>query len=347
MTSRSIIPIVVLCAAISGVGLAPLSADVVETKDGDRLVGKITRIDAGIVYISTRSLGDLEVKQSEVTGIATDEPVAVRLSDNARADGVLSTVGGVLVITGQNGATTATVETVAASWAEDPIHPDIPAPERHWQYEATVDLNGTAGNQAQLGTSFGCSAKLTTPADVLFLYSVYNREVTDKAVSADQFTAGIDYSGDFAGRWSWFLRDEGGFDRVMGIKFYDTAAAGRGYELVKNTHDELTVRLGLSYRYDSYEEPGTPEVHWPAMDFEVSHALKFSDWELDNKIAAVPVLNNFKNVNVTQDSFYQVPLSDPIWKLRMGVSNIYEGQPPMGIKKVDTTYYTRLLLTWQ
>jgi hypothetical protein len=31
----------------------------------------------------------------------------------------------------------------------------------------------------------------------------------------------------------------------------------------------------------------------------------------------------------------------------MGVSNDYSSRPGAGIKRLDTTYYTRLLLDWQ
>ena len=57
---------------------AQLSADVVETKNGARIVGKVTKIDGGSVFVSTDYAGAITIKQSEVAAINTDTPVAVR-----------------------------------------------------------------------------------------------------------------------------------------------------------------------------------------------------------------------------------------------------------------------------
>ena len=62
-------------------------ADVVETKNGARIVGKVTKIDDGKVYVSTDYAGDLTIKQSEVTGIVTDAPVVVRLATGTTLQG--------------------------------------------------------------------------------------------------------------------------------------------------------------------------------------------------------------------------------------------------------------------
>ena len=51
---------------------ARVSADVVETKNGARIVGKVTKIDAGTVEVATDFAGELKIKQSEVTAITTD-----------------------------------------------------------------------------------------------------------------------------------------------------------------------------------------------------------------------------------------------------------------------------------
>ncbi len=344
MYSKSILSIALLCLAISGFGPARLAADAVETKDGSRLVGKITKIDGGVVYISTKYAGDLAVKQSEVTAMATDAPVSVRLSSGTRIDGVVSTTNGTMQIAGQDGTITTTVAKVADSWPAGAEDPAMVALERHWKYEATVDVNGTSGNKNQLGTSLGFSAKLVTPADALEFYTAYNRQVTDGEKSADQFKAGVDYASNIGDRSTWFVRDEGGYDRIMDIEFYDTAAAGLGYDVVKTAEDTLTGRVGLAYRYDGYDNPFTPTVNSAASDFELAHDLKMTNWELVNKITVVPTLEQFSNVNVTQDSYYQIPLTNPAWKLRMGISNTYDSQPPVGIKRLDTTYYTRLIL---
>ena len=43
----------------------------------------------------------------------------------------------------------------------------------------------------------------------------------------------------------------------------------------------------------------------------------------------------------------EVPLLSTQWKLRLGVANDYNSQPGRGVKRLDTTYFTRLVLNWK
>ncbi len=133
---------------------APLSADVVETKNGARIVGKVTKIDGGAVTVTTDFAGAVTIKQSEITGITTDGPVAVRLASGTRLEGKISSSAGALQIAGADGSISTTVDKVAASWAAGGKDPAIAALERGWAYEAAVDVAGKTGNKEQLGTGF-------------------------------------------------------------------------------------------------------------------------------------------------------------------------------------------------
>ena len=185
-------------------------ADVVETKNGARIVGKVIKIDDGKVYVTTDYAGDLTIKQSEVTGIITDTPVVVRLATGTTLQGIVTSEGGALKITGADGELSTKVEKVAATWTptgEDPqvtaMNKALAARERHWAYEAGVDVSGKTGNQEQLGTAASFRATLKTPEDTLQFYTAYNRQVSDGVTSADQFKAGVDYADNFAGNLSW------------------------------------------------------------------------------------------------------------------------------------------------
>jgi len=341
----------ILCLSASLVtaviGSARLSADVVETKNGTRIVGKVTKIDGGAVYVTTDFAGDLQIKQSEVSAISTDGPLAVRLADGTRIQGPISTQNGTLQVVGADGTISTSIPKVAAVWPPSGIDPEIAALQRHWSYEASVDVEGTSGNKDQLGTAAGFRAKLVTPQDTLQFYTAYNRQVASGEVSADQFKAGVDYAANITPNSSWFVRDEAGFDRVMDIRFYDTAAVGVGYSILNSKEDVLTGRVGLAYRYDGYISPAAPTVNSAAADFEVSNDLKLSDSELITQITAVPTFSNFSNYVITQETSYQIPLANPAWKLRMGVSNEYNSVPAAGFKRLDTVYFTRLILDWQ
>jgi hypothetical protein len=336
-----------LASLIAVMFAVQLSADVVETKNGARIVGKVTKIEAGGVVVETDYAGTITIKQSEVTAIVTDIPLAVRLDNGTHLAGKLSGGDGTVQIADSAGMIETQVGKVAASWAVGAEDPAIAALRRHWSYTASIDMNGTSGNKSQLGTAGAFRAALTSPHDLLALYTDYNRQVTDSRKSADQFKAGADYSNNFEKRSSWYVRDEGGFDRIKDIYFYNTSAAGYGYDLIKQSKHLLTIRGGFSFRYEDYKNPLTTDVSSAGLDFGLNHELEFGKAKLVNHLSYVPGFQDFSNYHVTHESFYEVPLASPAWKLRLGVSNDYNSKPGSGVDRLDTAYFTRLLLNWK
>ena len=341
----------VVCLALAALLAVPLFADVVETKNGARLVGKVLRIADGSVALETDYAGTLAIKQSEVTSLTTDSAVAVRLASGTRMDGRVVVAPGApagsIQVVGSDGTITTTVGKIASSWSAGGKDPEITALERHWAYEAAIDINGKNGNKEQLGTSASLRATLKTTQDTLQFYTAYDRQVTDGLKAADQFKAGVDYQNNFAGKLSWYVRDEGGFDRVKDIELYNVAAAGFGYDVIKKPKQTLTTRGGLSFRYEGYKNPLTTDVKSAGLDFGLAHELTFDGSKLVNRLSFVPTFEDFGNYRFNHESFFEIPLTAPSWKLRLGVSNDYNSKPGVGVEKLDTAYFTRLVLNWR
>jgi hypothetical protein len=334
-----------LCAALF---CAPrLRADVVETVGGARLVGKITKIHGGIVTLETDYAGEISVKQVLVTRITTDHPVSVRFADGSGIVGTISApTADKLRISGTNGAIDSPVGNVSATWAAGEEDPDVVALRRKWSYQVAADVTGRAGTESSLGTSYEFRAKLIGPLDEFQYYTAYNRQETDGALSADQFKAGADYADNFAAATSWYARDEGGFDHVNDISLYDVAASGLGYDFVKEKDQKFTGRVGLSYRYDEYSTPDTPALSSAGADFELEYLLKTKKWQLSDRIAFVPAFQDLGNFIITHEFAFDIPITKSLWKLSTGVSNDYNSRPVGGVDKLDTLYFTRLVLSW-
>jgi hypothetical protein len=326
---------------------AQAHADIVETKNGARMVGQIVKISDGSITLKTDYAGELAIKQSEVTSIATDAQVSVRLQSGTVLQGMVTTDAGAVKIAGADGQLSTTVEKVAATWPAGGEDPQTTALRRHWKYEAAADITGKTGNKEQLGTTVGARATLKTPQDTLLFYTAYDRQVADGAKSADQFKAGVDYTNNFSGKKSWYVRDEGGFDRVKAIKLYNVAAFGVGYDVIMEPLHLLTLRTGISYRYEGYYDPLTPAVSSAGLDVGLNHEWTFANSKLVNRIAWVPSFQDFANYKLSHESFYEIPLIAPNWKLRLGLSNDYTSKVAPGIKRLDTSYFTRFVFSWE
>jgi hypothetical protein len=331
--------------AVTAILLVRLSADTVDTKNGARIIGKITKIDAGTVEVDTDFAGTVKIKQAEVVSITTDAPIAVRLASGTRFDGkVTGGANGAIQIAGSDGTISTTVDKVSASWAAGKVDPLV---DRHWTYEAAVDVTGKSGNKSQLGTAASLRAILKTTQDTLQLYTAYDRQIADRVKSADQFKAGIDYQNNFKGQLSWYARDEGGFDRIKDIQLYNVAAFGLGFDVIKEPKHTLTGRAGLSYRYEGYKNPASTDVNSAGLDFGIQHEMTFDNAKLVNRLSYVPSFEDFSNYRASHESFFEIPLTNPAWKLRLGVSNDYNSKPGRGVEKLDTSFFTRLVLNWE
>jgi putative salt-induced outer membrane protein YdiY len=332
-------------ALLAALSASLASADVVETRSGARLVGTVTKIDGSAITLSTDYAGEIKVKQSEVVNLTTDNPLFMRLAAGTVIEGTAAPAGaGQITIRGAAGSVTTPVDQVAMTWA--PGERDPATIGRTWAYEAAVDITGKNGNSDQLGTAFSFRATLKGAQDTLQFYTAYNRQETDDVKSADQFRAGVDYANNFSGRYSWYLRNEGGFDRVKDIELYNVAAAGFGYDVIKKANQTLTTRGGVSFRYEGYTNPLTEDVKSAGLDFGLSHRLQLNNGILNNSLSYVPAFDDFGNFRAIHDSFFEMPISASLWKLRIGLSNDYNSRPGVGVKKMDTTYYTRLVLNW-
>jgi hypothetical protein len=324
-----------------------LSADVVETADGAKLVGKITKIHGGVVTLDTDYAGEINVKQVLVTRITTDHAVAVRFADGTGIVGVISsTAPDKLRITGTDKAVDSPVGNLSATWAAGQEDPDKVALRRKWSYEAAADVTGRAGTNSSLGTSYEFRAKLVGPLDVFQYYTTYNRQETQGEVSADQFKVGVDYADNFSAATSWYARDEGGFDRVNDISLYDIAASGLGYDLIKQKDQVFTARAGLSYRYDEYSTPDTAALSSAGADFELEYLLKTKTFQVTDRIAFDPAFQDLGNFIITHEFAFEVPITKSLWKWSTGVTNNYNSRPVGGVDKLDTLYFTRLVLSW-
>ena len=334
-----------LLASLFALMAGHVAADTVDTKSGARIIGKVTKIDGGAVVVSTDYAGTITIKQSEVAAITTDAPIAVRLSSGTRVDGKVSAAsGGALQIAGAEGTIATTVDNVAASWAAGGIDPAV---ARNWEFEAAVDIAGKTGNKEQLATGFSFRATLSGAQDTLQFYSGYDRQVSDGVKSADQFKAGVDYQNNFSGRKSWYVRNEAGFDRVKDLELYNVAAVGLGYDMIKKPNQVLTGRAGISFRYAGYKNPATEDVKSAGLDLGLAHRLKMDNWAMVNRLSYVPTFEDFNNYILTHESLFEVPLLSTQWKLRMGVANDYNSKPGRGVERLDTTYFTRLVLSWK
>lgn len=325
-----------------------VQADTIETKNGARLVGTVKAVSEGSIVLETDYAGPITIRQSEVAKIETETPLVIRLAGGTTMEGtVAANSDGGILIKGRDGTITTTVDKVATTWAPGEQDPAVAKLLRRWKYEATFDISGKTGNSEQLGYGGGAKASLSGPQDTLVFYSDFAYQRTNGVKSEDRFRVGVDYSSYLTERVTWYARDEGGYDNVKDITFYNVAAAGFGYDFIQNPpKQKLTGRVGLSYRFEEYGAATNDDVRSAGLDLGLAHTYRFDNAVMNNSITYVPAFEEFTNYRAIHDSNLEFPLSGN-WKFRVGVSNDYTSQPSPGVEKLDTTYYGKFVLNWQ
>ncbi len=336
--------------------LAAGQPGVVETRAGDRLMGQLVRIDQGVLYLETTYAGTLEIDQDQVLSFSSETPMNLRLEDGTTMSGPIAAAEegpagdkGLLTVRGEEGYRQVDPDRVAALWqtsAEDPAVVLAARQQRRWQYEAGLDLTGKEGNTREFGLGADFVATLKGPDDTLQLISEYERRETDGEKTTDRMLGAIDYEAFFHELWGWYARTALETDDIDQINLRSTTGAGISFRLLNREYQSLVARGGVGYRYTNYDNFSSESD--PTLDLGLFHRYELTPyWRLRNELTYSPSIADFNEYRIVHDSSLETPVGlGEFWKLRLGVRHDYDNQAVVD-KRLDTTYYLRLILSWQ
>lgn len=330
------------------------AADRIELTDGSVINGKILSAEGGKFRVETGFAGTIEIAQAQIRSFTTDEAVHVGLAAGSTILGkVEATTAGIQVVAA-DGRMTASTGNVAAVWlpgADSPAVRDAKAAaeklKRRWSYEASAAISGRTGGSEKFAGALGFKATLQNPDDKLVFAGAINRAQENGNETANDWKAGVDYSAAFAGRKTvWYVRTDLTKDKIKAIDLRSNSAFGLGRKLVKNDRQDTEVRLGLGYVYETYTT-GAADFESAGLDVAFLNSIAFGWAKMSNSVTWTPSFEDFANFRLVHESSFDLPIkTGEFWKLRMGVNNDYQSQPAGGIEKLDTTYFTALILNW-
>ncbi len=328
--------------------------DMVETNNGSQIVGVITKIENGTIHLATDYSEEIKIKQSEVKNIVTDNPIFVRVKSGSKILGKVGIDSDRLIkIDGQEGTLKASLGDVVESWTKESEDPEITREKeaaekllRKWQHEVSVDIAGKKGNSDETGTTIKISSTLKGPEDNLNFYGLIDRAKNDNTKTSDEVKAGVSYTAYFSEKVGWFTRMEIETDEFEDLDLRTTVAGGLSYRFFEEPEHSLVGKLGISYRNESFNT--APNAETVGLDIGVDHNYQFSKWgRVKTNIQFTPSIEDTADYRFVQDTGVEIPLGlSKFWKLRIGLANDYNSKPAAGVKKLDTSYYTRMILSW-
>ena len=189
-------------------------------------------------------------------------------------------------------------------------------------------------------------AKLAGPDDALTFHGSYDRAKKDGDSTANEVKGGFDYTSFFREKLGWYARADMEFDEFEGIDFRVTTAGGLSYRVIRQEHHSLLAKAGFSYRFESFDDD--TELASPGIDFGLEHFYRINSWgRLTTDIRFNPSIEDFSDFRLSQDTGFEIPIAgSKSWKLRMGISNFLNNNPAAGREKLDTTFYSRFLFSF-
>lgn len=330
----------------------PAHADRIELTDGSVVNGKLLSAEDGKLKVETAFAGTIYIVQGAVKTFSTDEAVHVGLASGSAVLGKVEATGAGIRVSAAQGALAADTAQVAAVWRQGDDSPDTKklkeeaaANARKWAYEASLAINGRTGASEKFGAVFGFKATLASPQDKLIFTTAAERAEDNGVTTADRQFGGVDYSSFFSANNGWYVRTSVEVDKIKALDLRSSSGFGFSRRLIKKTHQELEFRAGLGYLYETYSD--NTKFSSLGLDIAFLHSYTFRDAKLTNALTYTPAFKDFGNYRLHHESALELPLSAALWKLRLGLANDYQSIPPAGVARLDTTYFTSLILNWR
>lgn len=333
---------------------SPLLADRIELTDGSVVNGRLLSAENGLFRFETQFAGVMVIAQEHIRSFSTDEPLHVGLKAGTQVLGRVEPAGDGIVVRAADGQMTASPANVTAIWRPGDDSPEARMAKelaekarRNWSYEASVAITGRTGVSEKLNAAAGFKATLASETDKLLFFIEAERAEDNGVETANRQRGGVDYSAFGSGGASngWYARTELEKDKIKLLDLRSTTAFGFARKLRKNDVQDLEARFGVNYIYESYAN-GT-DFESPGLDLALIHSYLFPHARLSNMISFTPAFEDFSNFRVHHESSIELPISASTWKLKIGLANDYNSVPPPGTEKLDTTYFTSLILSWK
>ncbi len=359
----------IVCTAVA-LALAPFAlADRIELTDGSVINGKLLSAEGGKLKVETAFAGTIEIAQASVKNFSTDEVVNVALAGGSQVLGKVEVTDAGIKVVANDGQMAAATANVAAVWRQGSDSPDskklkaeVEAKTRKWAYEASVAIAGRTGVSEKFGANLGFKATLASAQDKL-IFNVAAEKARDTGVdTANRQFGSVDYSSYFSPDNGWYARTSIEKDTIKRVDLRSNTSFGFSRRLVKNKVQDLELRAGVNYLFESYAGiPAVPATlttpfiaavpgysfDSPGLDLALLHTYNFTNSKMVNTLSFTPAFKNFSNYRLHHESSWEMPIGSSMWKLKLGVANDYNSTPPAGTEKLDTTYFTNLILSWQ
>ena len=329
---------------------APVLADQITLKNGDRLTGKIVKADGGKLVIKTQLVGDVTVDLSVVTNITTDEPLYVTLADGRTVSGVMTVAEAKAELRGTNANAVSfnrsDIQVIRSEEEQLAYQRSLsPGLLEGWTGGADIGFALTSGNSDTTNLAVGVGLARETRNDKTTIYaaSVYSRDSSsgDSETIANTIRGGVRYDRNINKRWfgyGFFDLEHNGLQDLT-LRF--VPGGGIGYHAIRNERTELDLLGGLAWNKEYFKGDFNDRSSAEAQAGQTLVHRFNSRVSLKEQLFLFPNLTRGGEYRINFDTTLVTDVTRRIgWQLT--VSDRYLSNPPFGFEKNDLILTTGL-----
>jgi putative salt-induced outer membrane protein YdiY len=294
------------------VAAAPVLADEVVFKNGDRLTGTIVEMTEGELVINTAVAGKVKVKLADVQTFSTDKPVEMRFKDGSRINQPVtkSDQPGSVTAPGIAGAP-------ASSFSLEQVS-SINPPFDKWTGSLLVGGMVSFGNTQAQQLNIGLDLERRTEKDRLTFggnYRFGRQKSPDTGVSS---TTTDDWK--LFGQYDYFLNEKlymfGRLDvlsdNIADLNIRFTPSVGVGYLWVDTPRITFRTEAGLGWTYEDYDATGSSDYFSARLAYGYTNKLR-DGVVLFHNLEYLPSLEDLSVFKINADLGLRVDLTDAMF----------------------------------
>ncbi|MBL8473194.1 MAG: DUF481 domain-containing protein [Rhodocyclaceae bacterium] len=327
---KSAIPVLPLAMLLA----APVCADQIRLKNGDRLSGTILHMAGDKLRLRTTYAGEIDVRWSAIESLSTDGKVGVVLDDGSSMKARLAEAP-------ERAARLEPGQAEATVVALPRIRFIKPTPEEsgigyHLLARANVAMSSNRGNSSADVLHTDGAVQLRTKGERFIAGAEANRNREDGRVSVWNWSV--------RGNWDHFFRPrqfiyaEASFekDRFKDIRLRSTAGGGYGYQIYDDKMTSLALRGGLLYvrtEREIVDSNSFPALGW---GLAFRHKLSETSLELFADQNGIHALQSGSGTVVHTRTGLRLPLGRSL-TATAGLNVDWESTPAPGRREFDST----------
>lgn len=256
--------------------LAPVFADTIKLKNGDRLTGSIVKSDEKTIVIKTEYAGVITVNWDAVQDVDSIQDLNVFSKSGQKIVGKLTAAESKVEVATKDAGkvelaksdiTTMRNADEQAAWQKEQDRYANPSVLDLWNGSADFGLALTSGNSSTATTTAGLDLTRATRRDKTTVFyrqiSATDRNVKPSKTIANAKRAGVQYDLNLSPRTYVFGFTNFDFDELLRLDLRFVAGGGFGYNVIKNERSKLDLFGGVSYNNETFDTTPAPTTLVP------------------------------------------------------------------------------------